>query len=162
MRTLFGGVNRGNAHLVSETSRVIDATPERIFAVLADGWSYASWVVGAAHIRDVDDAWPAVGSRIHHRVGPWPIQIDDQTTVREITPGKLLELDARMWPVGRAVIRLTLEPVTPTSTRVRMAETIVSGIPRALPDAVQALMLKPRNTEALARLDDIAVHRRPV
>jgi hypothetical protein len=40
---------------VSETRKVIDTTPDRIFAVLADGWTYASWVVGAAHIRDVDD-----------------------------------------------------------------------------------------------------------
>ncbi|MEV0718188.1 SRPBCC family protein [Asanoa sp. NPDC050611] len=147
---------------MSETSRVIDATPERIFAVLADGWSYASWVVGAAHIRDVEDGWPAVGTSIHHRVGPWPVQINDSTTVRAMEPARLLELDARMWPLGRAVIRLTLEPATPTSTLVRMAETVVSGAVRSLPDPVQALLLKPRNAEALGRLGDIAVHRRPV
>jgi uncharacterized protein YndB with AHSA1/START domain len=146
---------------VSEARRVIGCTPERIFAVLADGWSYASWVVGAAHIRDVDDTWPAVGSCIHHRVGPWPIQLDDRTTVSAVEPGKLLELDARMWPVGRAVVRLTLEPVSATATRVSMAETIVSGVGAALPDKVQTLMLRPRNAEALSRLDDIAVHRRP-
>jgi hypothetical protein len=147
---------------VTETRRVIDTTPDRIFDVLADGWSYASWVVGAAHIRDVDAGWPAVGTRIHHRVGPWPVQIDDRTTVRAMEPGKLLELDARMWPVGRAVIRLTLEPVSATSTQVCMAEKVVSGVGRALPDPVQALMLRPRNTEALSRLGDIAVRRRPV
>jgi len=144
---------------MSETAQIVEATPERIFAVLADGWSYASWVVGAAHIRDVDAAWPAVGSRVHHRIGPWPVQIDDHTTVRAMEPNKLLELDARMWPLGQAVIRLMLEPVSPTSTRIRMAESMVSGIGRLLPDAAQALLLRPRNAEALRRLGDIAARR---
>ncbi|MDG4825525.1 SRPBCC family protein [Asanoa sp. WMMD1127] len=147
---------------MSETRLVIDTTPERIFAVLADGWSYASWVVGAAHIRDVDAAWPAVGSRIHHRLGPWPVQIDDQTTVRAVEPDRLIELDAKMWPVGKAIVRLTLQPVSASSTVVTMSEEIVSGMPRLLPDAIQSVMLKPRNHEALRRLSDIAVHRDPV
>jgi hypothetical protein len=144
---------------LTETRRTINTTPERIFAVLADGWSYGSWVVGAAHIRDVDAGWPAVGTRVHHRIGPWPLQINDQTVVRACEPGKMLQLDAQMWPVGAAAIRVWLEPVSPTSTRVHMAETLTSGIGRLLPDIVQALLLRPRNAEALRRLDDIAVHR---
>jgi uncharacterized protein YndB with AHSA1/START domain len=144
---------------LTETCRTINTTPERIFAVLADGWSYASWVVGAAHIRDVDPGWPAAGTRIHHRVGPWPLQIDDQTVVRKVEPGTFLELDAQMWPLGAAIIRLRLEPVSATSTRVHMAETLTSGIGRLLPRAIQALLLRPRNAEALRRIDDIAVHR---
>lgn len=147
---------------MSETRKVIETTPERIFAVLADGWSYASWVVGAAHIRDVDAAWPAVGSRIHHKVGPWPVQIKDETAVRAMEPDRLLELDARMWPVGKAIIRITLEPISAASTRVTIAESVVSGAGRLLPEAVQAVVLRPRNAEALARLADIAVHRRAV
>lgn len=146
---------------MTETSRIIDTTPDRIFAVLADGWSYASWVVGAAHIRDVDPGWPAVGTRIHHRVGPWPLQIDDQTSVRAVEPDAKLELDAQLWPLGAGSIEVRLEPVSATSTRVRMSETLTSGVGRALPDAVQALLLRPRNAEALKRLDDIAVHREP-
>jgi hypothetical protein len=144
---------------VIETCRTIGTTPERIFAVLADGWSYASWVVGAAHIRDVDPHWPAAGARIQHRVGPWPLDIDDQTVVRAVEPGVLLELDARMWPLGAAVVRMKLEPVSATSTRVRMGEELSAGIGRLLPGAIQALLLRPRNAEALRRLDDIAVHR---
>jgi uncharacterized protein YndB with AHSA1/START domain len=142
-----------------EVSRTIGTSPDRIFAVLADGWSYASWVVGAAHIRDVDDGWPAVGTRIHHRIGPWPLQIQDQTVVREMEPNRLLELDAHAWPFGEARIRLTLEHLSPTATRVRMAETLSSGIARLTPKTALSLMLRPRNSEALHRLDDIAVHR---
>jgi uncharacterized protein YndB with AHSA1/START domain len=142
-----------------EVSRTIGTSPDRIFAVLADGWSYASWVVGAAHIRDVDDGWPAVGTRIHHSVGPWPLYVRDQTVVRAMEPDRLLELDAHVWPFGAARVRLTLDQVSPTTTRVRMAETLSSGVGRVLPKAALSLMLRPRNSEALHRLDDIAVHR---
>ncbi len=142
-----------------EVSRIVGAPPERIFAVLADGWSYAGWVVGAAHIRDVDDGWPAVGSRIHHRIGPWPLQIEDQTVVRGVQPDRSLELDAHVWLIGVALIRLTLEPVSHTHTRVRMAEGMLSGFGALIPKPALWLMLYPRNAEALKRLDDIAVHR---
>src|SRR5690606_23262165 len=47
----------------------VPAPPERVEAVLADGWTYSDWVVGTAHIRDVDSDWPAPGSRIHHKAG---------------------------------------------------------------------------------------------
>jgi hypothetical protein len=142
-----------------ETHRVIGTSPDRIFAVLADGWSYASWVVGAAHIRDVDPGWPAVGSKVYHRVGPWPLHLDDQSTVRAVEKDRLLDLDAQLWPLGSARVRLELVPVGPAKTRVCMAELLTSGVGRLLPRAVQAPLLRARNTEALRRLDDIAVHR---
>jgi len=144
---------------MAETSRIIGTSAERIFAVLADGWSYASWVVGAAHMRDVDPSWPAPGSRLHHRVGPWPVNIDDQSVVRSMIPDRMLELEARVWPLGAALVRLTLEPIDPLRTRVRMEESLCSTMWRKVPDIVQAALLVPRNQESLARLDDIAVHR---
>lgn len=36
---------------MSKTSRVVGADPDDVFAVLADGWSYAGWVVGDSYIR---------------------------------------------------------------------------------------------------------------
>jgi uncharacterized protein YndB with AHSA1/START domain len=144
---------------VTTTERLVGAPPERVFAVLADGWSYASWVVGAAHIRDVDPGWPSVGSRVHHKIGPWPIQIRDKTTVRTMEPDRLLELDAHLWPLGEARVRLVLEPVGPGSTRVRMTEQLISGPGGLLPGLLQSLLLRPRNAEALSRLDDLAVRR---
>ncbi|MFG1660311.1 SRPBCC family protein [Micromonospora chersina] len=144
-----------------EVCRTIGTPPERIFAVLADGWSYASWVVGAAHIRAVDDRWPAVGARVHHRVGPWPLQIEDQTVVRQMEPNRLLELDAHAGPLGIARVRLALEPVSADTTRVRMGWKAAAGAARFVPEAVLALMLRPRNSETLHRVEDIAVHRQP-
>jgi len=147
---------------VADTCRTIHTSPQRVFAVLADGWSYAGWVVGAAHIRDVDDGWPAVGTRVHHQVGPWPLHIKDQTTVRAVDPDRLLELDARAWPLGAARIRLELRSVAADATEVLMVETLTSGLGKLIPRRAQAMLLKPRNNEALRRLDDLAVHRRPV
>lgn len=43
-------------------SRRVDAPAEAVWSVLADGWSYANWVVGAARVRDVDPGWPAQGT----------------------------------------------------------------------------------------------------
>lgn len=143
-----------------DTCRTIHTPPGRIFAILADGWSYSSWVVGAAHIRDVDDGWPAVGTSVHHQVGPWPLHIKDHTTVRAVEPDRMLELDARAWPLGAARIRLELRAVPPDATEVLMVETLTSGVARLIPHRVQTLLLKPRNAEALRRLDDLAVHRR--
>jgi hypothetical protein len=76
-----------------------------------------------------------------------------------VEPDRLLELDARAWPLGAARIRLELQPVEPGATRVLMTEYLSSGIGRFLPGKVQYLLLRPRNAEALRRLDDLAVHR---
>lgn len=137
----------------------VPAAPERVFAVLADGWSYASWVVGASHIREVDAGWPAAGTRIHHSVGSWPLLLDDTTTVRAVHRPLLLELDARAWPFGAARVRLELTETAPGMTEVRMSEEVVRGPGRVLPHAVQAALLVPRNRETLRRLSDLAVGR---
>ncbi|CAM3017601.1 SRPBCC family protein [Saccharomonospora xinjiangensis] len=144
-----------------EVSRVMPARPERVYAVLADGWSYAGWVVGNAHIRNVDASWPAEGSRIHHKAGLWPLQVPDVSTVTAVAPGRMIELVARLWVLGRARVRITLTSEGEHGTRVTMAEEAVSGPASHLPTSVQALVLKPRNAEALARLEDIVVNRGP-
>ncbi|PXY30497.1 polyketide cyclase [Prauserella sp. PE36] len=140
-------------------SRVMPVPPDAVFGVLADGWSYAGWVVGNAHIRKVDRDWPAEGSRIHHSAGMWPVQVPDTSTVVAVRQDELLELDARLWVLGRARVRFTLRPEEDGATRVIMEEQAVSGPAGLVPAAAQALLLKPRNAEALARLSDIVVAR---
>ena len=63
-----------------------DCSPAAVFAVLADGWLYPTWVVGASRMRDVDDRWPEPGSRLHHSVGAWPALLDDITESLEWQP----------------------------------------------------------------------------
>jgi uncharacterized protein YndB with AHSA1/START domain len=140
-----------------EVSIEVPAARERVWAILADGWTYASWVVGAAHIRKVDDAWPELGSRIHHSVGPWPLHIQDQTVVEEVEPPHLLRFKANMWPFGAARVKLILDALGPDSTRVTMAEQLVAGPGKLLPQPAQSVLLTPRNRECLRRLSDMAI-----
>jgi hypothetical protein len=140
---------------VAEVSLNVEAPVDAVWAVLADGWSYAGWVVGASHIRDVDTGWPKPGARIHHSVGPWPLVIQDTTEVVRCEPSRLLELDARLWPAGAARITFTLED-RGALTHVRMAERVVRGPSTVLPNFVQDLLLTPRNRETLQRLNALA------
>ncbi|HUQ56592.1 SRPBCC family protein [Lentzea sp.] len=134
----------------------MEASIDAVWAVLADGWSYAGWVVGATHIRDVDTGWPKCGTRIHHSVGPWPLVIQDTTEVVRCEPSRLLELDARLWPVGAARILFTLQAQGMELTYVRMAERVVRGPSAFLPKFVQDALLIPRNKETLQRLSALA------
>ena len=69
-------------------SRTVNAPPDAVWSVLADGWMYGMWVVGASRIREVDPNWPQPGSRIHHSVGLWPALINDHTEVLSATVGQ--------------------------------------------------------------------------
>ena len=45
---------------MASRSTHVRSTPDEVWAVLADPWSYATWVVGTVKIREADEAWPAV------------------------------------------------------------------------------------------------------
>lgn len=135
----------------------MDCTPEDVFAVLEDGWSYGMWVVGAARIRDVDENWPAAGSRIYHSVGAWPVLLSDNTEVEDVDAPRMVQLRVKAWPTGEGRVRLTCTPQG-DQTEVVMEEQAVSGPAQLVPTAAQDLMLHPRNVEALRRLAYLAEH----
>ena len=136
---------------MSTTRRSIEATPEQVWSVLADGWLYPLFVVGAARMREVDDTWPAVGSRLHHSVGSWPVLVDDTTEVLEVEEGRRLLLLARAWPAGQAHVEITITPDA-GGTEVTMVENATSGPGALVPKAVQDPQLHLRNVETLRRL----------
>ncbi len=138
--------------------RVVNTTPQRVWDVLSDGWLYPLWVVGASRMREVEDEWPAVGSKLHHSVGVWPALIDDNTEVTDCEPGQLLALRARAWPLGEAAVRINLS-IRGGGTRVVMEEDAISGPGKIVPKPVRAPGLKWRNTETLRRLAFIAERR---
>ena len=140
------------------TAREIDAPPERVFDVLANGWLYASWVVGASRIRAVDAHWPASGSSLHHSVGAWPALIDDSTEVQDVDRPHMLLLRARAWPSGEASVRFDIEPVGDGS-RVTITEHIVAGPARLIPKPIEDGLLVWRNKETLRRLGYLAERR---
>ncbi len=89
-------------------SREIDAPCERVFRVLIDPWTYPSWLAGASDMRDVDEAWPQIGSKFHHRVGVGPFTISDSTKVLAVEQNRLLRLAVRARPLVSAVVTFTL------------------------------------------------------
>jgi uncharacterized protein YndB with AHSA1/START domain len=140
---------------MTTNTRLIDATPEQVWDVLADGWLYPLWVVGATRMRDVDDSWPQTGAKIHHSAGVWPAVIDDNTEVLESQPPRLLRLRARGWPLGEAEVELTLAPAG-DKTEVTIVEDAVHGPGALVPQPLRGSLIKWRNVESLRRLGFIA------
>lgn len=134
------------------------ATPEQVWEVLSDGWLFPLWVVGASRMREVDDGWPAPGTRLHHSVGTWPLLLDDVTEAVEITPGSRLVLHAHAWPAGRATVVLRLAPVG-VDTEVTIEEQATTGPAALVPRPLQDPMLAWRNVESLRRLAFLAERR---
>jgi uncharacterized protein YndB with AHSA1/START domain len=140
--------------------RTISATPAQVWAVLADGWLYPSWVVGASRMRDVERSWPAPGSKLHHSVGAWPLLLDDRTEVIGAEPQKQLRLKAHGWPAGSAEVLIELEASGP-GTEVTIREDAVAGPAKLVPGPVRQAAVFPRNREALRRLAFLAEGREP-
>ena len=144
---------------MATVSQDIATSMTRVWDVVADGWTYASWVVGAAHIRDVDAQWPQTGSRLHHSVGSWPLMMHDYTEVVSCEPTTSLVLRARAWPMGEAKVTIMLSPLGAQQCRVTMEEHPVRGPGAWLHNPATEALLRARNVETLHRLDALAVGR---
>ena len=136
----------------------ISATPEAVFAVLADGWLYSNWVVGTSHMRAVEGQWPEVGAKLHHASGAWPLVARDETVVESSQPPNALTLVAKGRPLGEARVSITLRP-DGAGTEVTMVETPIAGPGKWLHNPVTEALLVRRNVESLARLAAIAERR---
>jgi uncharacterized protein YndB with AHSA1/START domain len=144
---------------MATNTREIKTVPDKVWDVLADGWLYPTWVVGATRMRDVDEVWPQVGAMLHHSAGVWPAIVNDNTEVLECEPGRFLRLRARGWPLGEAEVALTLE-ASGAGTLVTIEETAVSGPGSLIPGPFEDVLISWRNTETLQRLAFIAENRR--
>lgn len=140
---------------MSTVTQVFNSPAPEVWKVIADGWLYSGWVVGASRIRAVDAHWPEVDARLHHSVGAWPFVIDDSTRVAAVDPGKSLELIARGWPMGEAKVVITLEDLG-SQCRVTIAEDAVRGPGLAVPKALRDPAISIRNRETLKRLELMA------
>ena len=141
---------------VVTVTREFDAPAQAVWDVLADGWFYATWVVGASRVRGVDEGWPAVGTRIHHSFGVWPAVVSDTTHVLRSVPPTELVLRAKGWPAGEAEVVITVTPAGGESCTVAMTEDAVTGPGTLMPRPLRQLAIGPRNVEALRRLAYLA------
>lgn len=135
--------------------RTLSCAPEHVFAVLANGWLYPSWVVGASRMRDVAPSWPSVDAKLHHSFGVWPVLIDDTTSLLEWDPPRHAKLKARGWPAGSAHVVIDVVP-DPIGCRVSIAEDAVEGPGLLLPKPIRDAAMLVRNRETLQRLAYLA------
>jgi hypothetical protein len=140
--------------------RDIAATRQRVWDVLADGWTYSQWVVGNSRMRAVDSDWPRSGATIEHSLGAWPVLLDDVTVVEESVPLERLVLLAKGRPFGKARITLRLFDIE-AGCRVEMAEVPVGAPLGWLPKRLALAAAVPRNRECTRRLASLAEHRQP-
>ena len=144
---------------MSVNVRQMNCSPDDVFAVLADGWLFPTWVVGASRMRDVDEAWPAKGSKLHHSFGVWPLLIDDETTVLEWDPPRRMVIQPAGWPIGEARVTVEARP-RGEGCVVRITEEAVRGPGALVPAPIMDAALHVRNVETLRRLAFIAEGRR--
>ena len=140
---------------MATNTRDLTCTTHDVFRVLANGWLYPAWVVGASRMRDVDDSWPAAGAQLHHSVGTWPALLDDTTELLERHPTHRAVMRASGWPVGEAQVTIRAR-TTPTGCQVRIDEEPVRGPATLLPRFLTTPMLRWRNAETLQRLGYLA------
>jgi hypothetical protein len=136
---------------MARTRGHVAAPPEAVWAELCDGWGYAAWVVGTIKIRDVDPSWPSVGSKLHHAVGAWPFELEDESQVQECEPGRRLVMVARGWPFGEATVDITIS-AEGGGSQVEIMEEPVSGPGAWLQNPVVDAVGAKRLEEMLTRL----------
>src|SRR4051812_10114953 len=137
----------------------VPAAIEHVFAVLAEPQSYGSWVVGSDRVRDADPGWPALGTRLHHRVSLGPLHIDDHTEVVAVAPPTRLVLQAHARPLGTARVDLRLEALDGERTQITMIEEPGDRLSRLLHNPILDFLLRVRNDVALKRLAKLAAAR---
>ena len=137
---------------MATNSRHMQATPEEVFEVLLDPECYPDWVVGARHVRGVDDAWPAVGSAFYHRVGVEGADVKDKTSLRALDAPKRIELTAYARPLGIARVVVEAEAAD-DGTHVKIHETPEEGTKLKLISLLVDPFIYLRNVESLRRLE---------
>jgi hypothetical protein len=141
---------------VIEVSLRTSASAQDVWAVLADGWMYAAWVVGAARIRAVDAGWPGPHTKIHHSAGSWPVLLNDETEVLSADPPNVLVMQARGWPAGEARVEVRVTPTGSDGCSLRLREDVTHGVGLLVPRPLRKLAFAPRNVESLRRLAYLA------
>lgn len=146
---------------MARNERMIEASPEDVFGVLADARGYAYWVIGSIEVREADSGWPEAGTRFHHTVGVGPLRVQDHTTVEDVSPGRFLQLKTKARPLGNARVKLELERAN-GGTRVTMIEDPADKPTAVIFTPLTHLATRVRNARSLDRLAELAEGRRPM
>ncbi len=129
---------------------LVEARPAEVWKVLADGRSYAKWVVGTRAVDSVDPDWPAVGTSLRYTAGVGPLRVSDVTTVRVSEPPERLEMEAHLRIM---TVRISVE-VRPwgDQTLVIVDEHPLRGSSLVFENPITEILLTMRNRLMLNRL----------
>jgi uncharacterized protein YndB with AHSA1/START domain len=134
----------------------VAAPPQRVFAVLADPYRYAEWVVGTHQVRHADGHWPEVGAAFGYTAGLPPLLgLKDRTVVVESEPPTrlVLQIQARPLPSARVCFELRARG---DGTDVTMVEDVAHPVLNVLAGPVGHAVVRLRNRETLRRLRSLA------
>jgi carbon monoxide dehydrogenase subunit G len=143
---------------MARRQQLIEAPPERVWQVLADGATYARWVVGTQDILATDPEWPQVGAALRFQVGLGPLHFRDSCTVRICEPGRRLELEAKAESFGTARIAFDLV-AWGEHTLVLLDEHPLLGVGARIKGPPSELVLHLRNRRILGNLAREATRR---
>ena len=138
----------------------IGASPERVFALLAEPIQYPRWVVGAKAVRGADAGWPGLGCRVDEVVGFGPLGVPGTMQVLAVDAPRTLVFRARAGPLASARVRMALAEEA-GGTRVTMSEepdNLLTRLTTLSPLADPLMRL--RNARSLQRLKGLAERRR--
>ncbi|MDR6979601.1 uncharacterized protein YndB with AHSA1/START domain [Streptomyces sp. 3330] len=90
--------------------RLVKASPQTVWDVLADGDRYAEWVVGTSSTHERTGEWPHVDAKISYQIRVGPVTLSNETVVRRCREPDVLELEARAGALGTARIAFELRP----------------------------------------------------
>jgi uncharacterized protein YndB with AHSA1/START domain len=139
---------------MAKRHRLIRATPEQVWDILADGERYADWVVGTARSRPERGDWPEVGAAITYEVRIGPLRLHNETVVRRCLPGRELELEAKAGPLGTARIALELR-TWGADTLVIVDEHPLRGAGGTIHTVGVEALIQLRHREMLRRLEAV-------
>ncbi|NYV78864.1 SRPBCC family protein [Streptomyces sp. UH6] len=139
---------------MAQRHRLIKATPEEVWGILADGERYADWVVGTARSRPVRGDWPEVGAAITYEIRLGPLRLHNETVVRRCLPGRELELEAKAGPLGTARIALELRSWG-DDTLIIVDEHPLQGAGGKIHNVAVEALIQLRHREMLRRLEEV-------
>ena len=140
-------------------ARVIERSPETVWAVLEDPRLYAEWVVGTSESKPADGRWPQVGARLTYVLGRGRLAYEGRTVVRRMERPRWLELEADSGRLGTARIAIEVRAWGAHSL-VLVDEHPLRGLGGALHTAPLEVLIQLRHRKMLARLAEV-VERRP-
>ncbi|MDQ0401946.1 SRPBCC family protein [Streptomyces sp. NBC_01723] len=131
--------------------RLVQATPQVVWDVLADGDLYVQWVVGPSDSTPEAGHWPQVGATIAYEVRLGPLRLNNESVVRHKVDGSLLEIEAKAGRLGTARISVELR-AWGEECLVIVDEHPLRGPGGLLHNAAVEALIQVRHRAMLARL----------